>query len=222
MPGLATSERSLENEHLAVTVEPNGTLSVTDKRSGQTYTRLLTFEDAADIGDGYAHGVAANDQVYVSTGAACEIALVHDGPLMATFRLRTTLPRARHASASSGWPAPKKGPAWSSTAWSPCAAAPGGWRWRPPCTTRSSDHRLRVLLPSGAQADTYLADTPFDVVERPIALREDAHLYRELEVETKPQQSWSAVFDEDARPGGDRARGCSKRPCATCPNGPWR
>ncbi len=60
----------------------------------------------------------------------------------------------------------------------------------------AEDHRLRVLLPSGAAgAKTYLADTPFDVVERPITLREDNHLYRELEVETKPQQSFTAVHD---------------------------
>jgi alpha-mannosidase/mannosylglycerate hydrolase len=58
-----------------------------------------------------------------------------------------------------------------------------------------SDHRLRVLFPSGTQTETYLADSPFDVVERPIALRADNHLYRELEVETKPQQSWTALYD---------------------------
>jgi alpha-mannosidase/mannosylglycerate hydrolase len=59
----------------------------------------------------------------------------------------------------------------------------------------ADDHRLRVLLPSGVRTSTYLADSAFDVVARPIASREDNHLYRELEVETKPQQSWTAVFD---------------------------
>ncbi|MCX7669174.1 MAG: glycoside hydrolase family 38, partial [Anaerolineae bacterium] len=63
-PGLATSERSLENEHLAVTVEPNGTLTLLDKRAGRVYSRLLTFEDRADIGDGWNHGVALNDQIF--------------------------------------------------------------------------------------------------------------------------------------------------------------
>ena len=53
-----------------------------------------------------------------------------------------------------------------------------------------------MLFPTGAATETYLADTPFDVVERPIPLRADNHLYRELEVETRPQQSWTAVFDD--------------------------
>jgi alpha-mannosidase/mannosylglycerate hydrolase len=58
------------------------------------------------------------------------------------------------------------------------------------------DHRLRVLFPSGAEsAQTYLADTPFDVVERKIALRADNPGYREPEIDAKPQQSFSAVFD---------------------------
>jgi alpha-mannosidase/mannosylglycerate hydrolase len=57
------------------------------------------------------------------------------------------------------------------------------------------DHRLRVLFPSGTNAQTYLADSPFDVVERKIALRADNHLYREPEIDAKPQQSFSAVFE---------------------------
>ncbi len=58
---------------------------------GQVYQRLLTFEDAADIGDGWYHGVASNDQVFVSTGCRSEIALVHDSPLLSTFRVRTVM-----------------------------------------------------------------------------------------------------------------------------------
>jgi alpha-mannosidase/mannosylglycerate hydrolase len=58
------------------------------------------------------------------------------------------------------------------------------------------DHRLRVLLPTGANTSTCLADSPFDVVQRPVALLADNHLYRELEVETRPQQTWTAAFDQ--------------------------
>ena len=57
------------------------------------------------------------------------------------------------------------------------------------------DHRLRVVFPSGANTGTCLMDTPFDVVERKIALRPDNDRYRELEVEFKPQQTFTAVFD---------------------------
>ena len=59
------------------------------------------------------------------------------------------------------------------------------------------DHRVRVLFPSGASAaTTCLADQPFDVVERTIALRADNARYKELEVETTPHQTWTAVHDD--------------------------
>jgi alpha-mannosidase/mannosylglycerate hydrolase len=64
------------------------------------------------------------------------------------------------------------------------------------------DHRLRVLLPAGVEAESYIADSAFDVVERPIALRADNARYRELEVETKPQYTWTAAIDQSGRRRG--------------------
>ena len=91
VPGLATSERSMANERLSVTIEPNGTLTLLDKRTGRSYSRLLTFEDRADIGDGWNHGVALNDQIFASTASRASVALVHNGPELATFRVRTVM-----------------------------------------------------------------------------------------------------------------------------------
>ncbi len=193
-PGLATSERSMENEHLAVAIEPNGTLTLADKRTGQTYTRLLTFEDIADIGDGWYHGVAVNDQAFVSTACRADVALVHDSPMLTTFRVRTIMSVPKEFRFDSMTRAEAVA---DLVIDSLVSLRPGADRVEVQTTVHNAadDHRLRALFPSGARAETYLADSPFDVVERPIALRADNHLYRELEVETKPQQSWTAVFD---------------------------
>jgi len=193
--GLATSECTLENNLLSVTVEPNGTLSLLDKRSGQRYQRLLTFEDMADIGDGWNHGPATNDQAFVSRASSASVALVHDGPLMSTLRVRLllTVPQAfrfdRTMTRSEAMT--------DLVVDSLVTLRKGADRVEVTTTVNNTakDHRLRVLFPTGAQTETYLADTPFDVVERPIALREDNYTYRELEIETKPQQSWCAAYD---------------------------
>jgi len=194
VPGLATSERSMANEHLAVSIESNGTLTLTDKRSSQTYGGLLAFEDVADIGDGWYHGIATNDQAFVSTASRAEVALVHNGPMLTTFRVRTTMgvPAEFHFDSQT-----RSEKIVDLVMDSLISLRPGAERLEVQTTVynEADDHRLRVLFPSGAQAETYLADSPFDVVERPIALRADNHLYRELEVETRPQQSWTAVFD---------------------------
>ncbi|MGB7342354.1 MAG: glycosyl hydrolase-related protein, partial [Phototrophicaceae bacterium] len=60
----------------------------------------------------------------------------------------------------------------------------------------AKDHRLRVFFPTNAETDTYLADSAFDVVERPIALDPASYTYREPEIEMKPQVMWTAVSDQ--------------------------
>lgn len=194
-PGLATGECSMENEHLAVVIEPNGTLTLTDRRSGQVYTRLLTFEDIADIGDGWYHGPAVNDQAFVSSSARSDVALVHNGPLVACFRIRTTM---RVPSEFQFDRMLRSAQLTELVIDSLVTLRAGGDRVEVTTTVRNHarDHRLRVLFPSQAQAGSFLADGAFDVVERPVTLPKDNHLAREFAVESVPQQTWSAVFDK--------------------------
>ncbi|NLV73096.1 MAG: glycoside hydrolase family 38 [Chloroflexi bacterium] len=194
VPGLATSECAMENEFVRVEIEPNGTLNILDKRNNQRYERLLTFDDSADIGDGWYWGQAVNDQIFSSRGAQAEIALVHDGPMLTTFRVRTRLQLPSEFDFAS-----------MQRSASMCEVVIDSFvslRPKQTCVeveTRidnvAKDHRMRVLFPSGADTATYLSDTPYDVVERPIALRADNHTYKELEIEGKAQQSWTAVHD---------------------------
>jgi alpha-mannosidase len=195
IPGMITSECSMENEYLRVVVNPNGSLTLTDKTSGQIYERGLTFEDIADIGDGWYHGQASNDQVFVSTACSAEVIQVHDGPFTAALRVRLNMPIPEEF-------------LFDSMARSECRVnmtidstitLRTGQKYLEITTTvenPAGDHRLRVLFPSGVKTGTYLADSAFDVIERPIALVADNHLYRELEIETRPQQSWTAIHQD--------------------------
>lgn len=192
VPGLATSDRSMANEYLAVQLEANGTVTLTDRRTRRVYRDLLTFEDRADIGDGWYHGVAVNDQVFSSTACRADVALIHDGQLLTTFRIRTTMP----VPAEFHFDRMARSERFTDLVLDTLVSLRPGQTHLAVQTTvanTADDHRVRVLLPSDTDSKTYLADTPFDVVERPIALRRDNHKYRELEVETKPQQTWTAV-----------------------------
>ncbi len=193
-PGLATSERAMANEHLAVQIEANGTLTLTDRKTRRTYRDLLTFEERADIGDGWYHGVAVNDQVFASSAARADVALVHNGPLLTTFRIRTTMA----VPAEFDFPTMTRSPRFTELVIDTLISLRPGQDFLDIQTTvenNADDHRLRVLFPTGVKANTYLSDAAFDVVERPIALPADTHTYRETPVETNPQQTWSAVHD---------------------------
>ena len=195
-PGLATSERSMENEFLAINVESNGSLTILDKRTNEFYSRLLTFEDCADIGDGWFWGEAINDQIFVSTASPAEVWRIHDGPDSCAFgvRVRMSIP----AGFEYGDVMRRSARREELSLENRIRLRRGSDRVEIETILANSaeDHRLRVLFPSGAaEAASYLAETPFDVVERPIALPSGAHEYRELPLETAPQQSWTAVWD---------------------------
>ncbi len=193
--GLRAATNAIENEHLRAEVQPNGTLTVTSKHTGNVYTDLLTFDDCADIGDGWFHGIAVNDEVQLSTACRADVSVIENGPCIAALRIRTRMAVPKRFD----FAVMARGAERAELLFDSIVRLRAGADWLEVETTlhnNAEDHRVRVLFPSGAEAKTYLADSAFDVVERPIALRRDNHLYAELEVETKPQQTWTAVHDQ--------------------------
>jgi len=192
---LASNDHSMVNENLALKVDPYGTIDLIDLHTGQVYNNLLAFEDCTDIGDGWNFGPVTGDRVYLSSASKTDVALVHNGPYKATFLLRNTMEVPEEFDFSTN----QRSTRYTNLIIDSLVSLRSGTDWVEVETTvcnNVKDHRLRVLFPSGASASTYLADSQFDVVERAIALRPDNYLYREPEVETKPQQSWTAVFDQ--------------------------
>lgn len=191
---MVTDDHTIENEHLQVAVAPNGTLTVKDKRNGQVYERLLTLEDRADIGDGWYHGVAVNDEIHSSIASAADIAVTADGIHKASLKIRVTLQVPDRFEFDSMRRADTSAPL-VVTHHVTLRRGSDHVEVRTEIENTIRDHRVRVLLPTGAKTDTCLADSAFDVVERAIALRADNARYKELEVETRPQQTWTAAHD---------------------------
>ena len=88
---MAASHRAIENSRVRVTVNPNGTLRINDKRTNKHFDQLMTFEERADIGNGWFHGVAVNDEIYSSAAAHADVAVLGDGRFRATLRISVTL-----------------------------------------------------------------------------------------------------------------------------------
>ena len=192
--GLVTSPRSMSNGVLGVTVDGDGSITMEDHRNGAIYPGLLTFEDSADLGDGWFHGPAVNDEVVVSAAGQADVRITADGPLVARLRVRTTLAvPQRFDEATHRRDDRTVGLAMDTVL--TLRAGSDHVECAVHVVNGARDHRLRAIFPSGCRASTYLADSPFDVVRRPIGLQPDNYLFRELELETKPQQSWTAVFD---------------------------
>lgn len=190
---LRTGPASAENEHLAIAIAPNGTLTVTDKGTSETYTDLLTFEDRSEIGDGWFHTHTETDEIALSSACPAQVSVVHDGPEMATFRVAVTMSvpgrfdrlAERRATERvdlviTSFIRLRRG---ARTVEVETAVENAAW-----------DHRLKLLLPTDARAaKTYLAHHPFDLVERSIALDPETARWQEMEQVEKPFLGLQAV-----------------------------
>ena len=169
--GQTTGRLTAENRFLRVQIKDNGTLRLTDKRTGRAFDDLLRYEDGADIGDGWMHIRPSSDSIFFGPGRVLAIEKIADGPTETAFRITTELAL------------PEK------TVWE------GGELKRSarlqPVTLRTVvrlgaendflevdtemdntvlDHRLQVCFPTDVQTDTYLAGQAFAMLERPVGM----------------------------------------------------
>ncbi len=193
---IGVGDRRLENEHLRVDVQDNGSLKLFDKRTSQTYDRLLVFEERADIGDGWFHGVAVNDQIFSSTASHADVCFVENGTFKATLRITNRLQVPERFEFERGMRRSDARRELVIESYVTLRQGADHLEIRTAIENNVRDHRVRVLFESNAQTDTFVADSAFDVLERPIALPEDNHTYRELVIETTAQANWTAVHDQ--------------------------
>ena len=191
---MAVSHRSIENEFLHVQAETNGTITITDKRTRKRLEQLLTFEERADIGDDWFHGIAVNDCIYTSAASNADVALVTDGFGKATMRISLTMNVPKSFDFAS---MVRSESTESMRIVSDITLRRGACRVEVKTTIENTvlDHRIRVLFPTNHEGSFYLCDSSFDVIERPLALAEDNSIRRELVVETRPQVTWTAFGD---------------------------
>lgn len=188
-----TGPHAMENEHLAVQINANGTYDVTHKATGEIYRSLGYFRDASEIGNPWERHQVPNDEVLTTLAETTRIALVRDGELETTFRVEINwkLPacRAENERSRSEVQVPyrivnrltlRKGQPWVE------------------CETTihntAEDHYLQVSFPTGVKADQVRAQTPFDVVTREIE-RPDPALFAEAPQTEHPMDRFVDISD---------------------------
>ena len=91
---LITGVNTMENQFLAVRVEGNGTLTITEKQSGKVFTGLNYFEETGDQGDYWIYYPPYHNKTFNSLGANAEIWYEENGELSATIaaKIKMTVP----------------------------------------------------------------------------------------------------------------------------------
>ncbi len=188
---LEATSTSLENAFLKVEVNPNGTIDITDKRSGQVYKGCNLFEDTEDIGDEYNYSPAVNSETITSAGASALISLLERGPVSATIKveLNLSLPKGIDEGRTSR---SRELVSYPITSYITLYAGIPRVDIETEIDNRVKDHRLRVHFPTNLYANECIADAQFGVLRRRIQLPKGEG-WIEKPVGTKAMQSFVAV-----------------------------
>ena len=193
---MLTAPRTMENEHLAVTVQPNGALTVRHKATGRVWTDMGYFRDTSEIGNPWERHPVAGDALFTTLGARAVVSVVCDGELAASFRVQIdwALPRGRSEDETQRHPDHVPYPIVNTI------TLRRGQPWVEIVTevdNTAEDHYLQVSFPTGVKADHVTAQTPFDVVRRPIARPDPAPFAEEPQTE-HPMDRFVDISDGQA------------------------
>ena len=191
--GLAIGPGRLENDELRVLVsDRDGSLTVTDVRSGEVYAGLNVLEDGGDAGDEYNHSWPIGDVRLSTRDVRPRLTWIETGPARATLRVSWALPVPEslsedRRSRSSAWTRLEVHSDVTLHAGVPRVDI------RTHGTNTARDHRLRALFPLGRAVELSKAESAFCVVGRPVAVDEVERGSAEPAVPEFPQQTFASV-----------------------------
>jgi mannosylglycerate hydrolase len=195
---ISANARSLENEFLRVEVRPDGSLDLTDKKRGRSFPGIHYFEDTGDIGDYWAYYPPHANQTFSSQGGTARVWLEDNGPLAATIAVehvlhlpagavmpeKTVIGDSRRTDATTGV---------RITSRFTLHRGSDRLNVRTTIENTAEDHRMRLMLPTGLQADFSQSAGHFTVDERPIIPPRDERGEFWPEMQTQPMGMFVSV-----------------------------
>jgi hypothetical protein len=184
---------TLENEHVRMVVNDNGTLRMESKADGRVMDNLGWFEDTAEFGDPWNRKTPENDAPFTSREAVARVEPLHHGALEAALKvtLQFDIPAGKT----------DDGQRTKETIALPVALVVTLKKDSPLAevtvhlNNQAKNHRLRIMFPSDLpKATRSYAEGQFDVLERDIALP-DATGFKEPPYPTHPMWNFCGTSD---------------------------
>lgn len=184
-PGTLAPERNvLENEHLRVTFNGDGTLGLLHKAAGRTYSGLHYLEDTGETGHSWTHMEPDENETITSHGFPVSMAIEESGPLLARMRLdyQMRIPAGLKDTMSASFREPIDNHTGRSeelkemvvTSRFTLRAGSPMLEVTTAVDNQCRNHRLRVVFPTRLQTGATHSEAAFDVIARDIHVKEDS------------------------------------------------
>ena len=214
--GLTASDTRIENEHLRMTVNPDGSIDLFDKDNDLTFPGIHYFEDSGmdrAARNSWYLIPPENDTVITSLGTKAQSLLIYCSPLQAKLKViytmriprsidteDVTIGRQEHFTT---YRYKHRSPEMVDLNIESTFILRRNAKRIDVETTlinNAMDHRLRIMFPTHVATDQSWADAPFDVLTRPIAklkTEEWAELRDLGQVQTYPMLSFVDLASDD-------------------------
>lgn len=189
---MTSGETYAENKFIRVDILHNGSLKITDKKTGKTYSELGNLVDDGEIGDGWYHANPVNDVVVTSAGGDCLIEKVESGPARCVFKV------VRYMELPDEILCDKFGKRRSDrrvkvkiTAFVGLSEENRYVDVKMIYENTVRDHRTRMLLPTGITSDSYFSGQAFYCCERKTGIDYSTQNWRETD---QYEKSTNGIF----------------------------
>lgn len=185
--GLVCGSNAMENKHIHVHIESDGTLTIKNKKTGNVYSGLHYFEDSGEAGHAWMHIEPTMDEIITSHSQFVSVALMENGANQTTYRInyRMTIPSGIDGNGEDKWQrldgissSTKRSDATTEIEISSLITLKKDSKYVEVKTSFdnvSENHRLRVMFPTHLKnTNVCNVETPFDVVEREIEYTESS------------------------------------------------
>jgi alpha-mannosidase len=187
-------QRAIENEHVRVEVEQDGSLTMLHKATGWEYRGLHRFEDGGDAGDTYDFCPVPGPDEQAMLRGTPEVTLIEAGPLQAALRLSWEFEIAEALAADRQTRSARR------------VALPiasiirlrAGSPYVEITTTlenHARDHRLRVHFPTGISSALVHADGHMAIASRSVHAPVGRD-WVQAPSGLQPHQTWFAIDDD--------------------------
>ncbi len=192
---LRTGLYTAENDLVRLTVEPSdGTLTITDKRTGETYDKQLSFVDDGELGDGYMHARPVADRAVLSA-VVKSVAVSCDAAARCTFTVvkEMYVPKdmQKYHERNADLRRNEELEALTITANVSLTKSSPLVEIEMTVDNSARDHRLRLMIPTGVDTPTYRASQAFYVAERKVEIDPATLTFEEKEQSEKAMNGFA-------------------------------